>query len=278
MRVGLITQLLWSRYGSFWFKLLKSAGLEPVYAQDERVRRYLSDSRLAAIPGTAFQLAAAQALALEADVIFAPDLNPGETSTIGGGQDPFIANFPDALRASLPGLPAIVAVPAALGGEGFEGLVVSTLMNLTHDPTSVRRAWERQRSAAKPPRLTEPSWRVQPSAGRAVGVIGQPWLLGDTLVRQLRLEQHAVSQAQLEPKLLREEGRRSDARLIGTDAEVLGAARFLGRKGNIGSLVMVTDEASGVDAWLVAQVQRSVSKPLEVVSLQRLGQAAPNPS
>lgn len=277
MRVGFITQLLWPRYGAFWVSLVTGAGLTPVYAEGEQVRRLLSDPRLGAIPSTAFRLAAAQALALEADVVFAPDLNRGESSTIGGGQDPFIANFPEALEATLPGLPAIVGVPTLLGGDGFESLVVRTLLNLTHDAGLVRRVWERQRSAAKPPRLSEPSWRVRPSEGAAVGIVGQPWLLSDALVGRIAGERHAVSQGQLEPQILRDEGHRVDARLIGTDAEVLGAARFLGRKGNIGSLVMLADEASGVDAWLVAQAQRHASKALEVLYLQRLGEGATQP-
>ena len=270
MRVGFVTQLLWSRYGAFWVKLVTSVGLTPVYAADERVRRLLADPRLEAIPGTAFRLAAAQALALEADVVFAPDLNPGSSSTIGGGQDAFIASFPEALANTVPGLPAIVGIPAQLGGEGFESLVVNTLLNLTHDAAVVRRIWERQRSAATPPRLSEPSWRVRPSEGATVGVVGQPWLLNDALVARIAGERHVVSQLQLEPQLLRDEGRRVDTRLIATDAEVLGAARFLGRKGNIGSLVMLFDETSGVDAWLVAQAQRHASKPLEVFTLQGL--------
>lgn len=278
MRVGFVTQLLWPRYGAFWVKLIEGAGLEPVFAEAERVRRLLGDPRLAAIPGTAFRLAAAQALALSADVILAPDLNPGESSTIGGGQDPFIANFPEALRASLPGLPAIVGIPAELGAAGFESLVVSTLLNLTHDAGLVRRVWERQRTAAKPPRLPEPSWRVRPSEGQALGIVGQPWLLSEALVKQLAQGRHAVSQGQLAPTPLRAEGRRLDARLIGTDAEVLGAARFLGRKGNIGSLLLLADDTAGVDMWLAALTQKHATKPLRIVTLQQLGDAAATPS
>ncbi len=277
MRVGFVTQLLWPRYGAFWVNLVTNAGLEPAFPDGERVRRMLGDPRLAGLPGTAFRLAAAQALALEADVIMAPDLNPGESSTIGGGQDAFIADFPAALRASLPGLPTIVGVPAELGGEGFESLVVGTLLNLTHEPGLVRRVWERQRSSAKPPRLPEPSWRVRPSEGQALGVVGQPWLLAESLVKRVAGNRHAVSQGQLGPQLLRAEGRRLEARLIGTDAEVLGAARFLGRKGNIGSLVLLADETAGVDMWLAGLAQKHVTKPLEVVTLQQLGDAAATP-
>jgi hypothetical protein len=284
MRVGFITQLLWPRYGDFWVKLVSGAGLGPVYASPERVRRALDDPRLDSIPGTAFRLAAAQALALalDADFIFAPDLNPGESATRGGGQDAFIANFPETLASTLGGLPPVVGVPASLSVAGLEGLVFSTLLSLTHDAGLVRRVWERQRTAAKAPRLPEPRWRVRPSEGGTVGVIGQPWLLSDALVRRVAGESHLVSQHQLEPALLRDEGRRLDDRLLGTDAEVLGAARFLGRKGSIERLVMIADETSGADAWLVAQVQRNVRKPFSVAYLQRLGEPlfsdSPNPA
>ena len=276
MKVGFITQLLWPRYGDFWTKLVGSAGLEVVTPPDDRVRSALTDPRLERVPGTAFKLAAAQALALGADVIVAPDLNPGEVSTRGGGQDAFIADFPGALAATLGGLPPLIAVPAALSGE-LEGLAVSTLLNLTHDPALVRRAWERHRSAAKPPRLPEPRWRVRPSEGGTVGVVGQPWLLSDALARRVVEGAHWVSQGQLEPAPLRAEGRRAVPGLVGTDTEVLGAARFLGRKGSVERLVMITDEDSPTDAFLLAQVQKLVYKPLAVAAVQRLGEA-PQPT
>ncbi|CAA9588016.1 MAG: hypothetical protein AVDCRST_MAG86-4189 [uncultured Truepera sp.] len=275
MRVGFITQLLWSRYGEFWTKLVSGAGLEPIYAADDAVRRALNDPRLERVPGTAFRLAAAQALALgaDADVIFAPELNPGESATRGGGQDAFIAHFPEALATTLVGLPPVIGVPASLSEPGLEGLVVSTLLNLTHDAGLVRRVWERGRGAAKAPRLPDPKWRVRPSEGGTVGVVGQPWLLGDALVRRAAGDVHTVSQHQLDPALLREEGRRLDSRLVGTDTEVLGAARFLGRKGNVERLLMIADETSGTDMWLVTQVERAAHKPLSIVYIQRLGES-----
>lgn len=279
MRAGFITQLLWPRYGPFWTDLVRSAGLEVVYADDDRVRRTLDDPRLDRVPGVAFRLAAAQALALGADVIFAPDLNPGESATRGGGQDAFIADFPGALAAAFGGLPPIIGVPASLG-PGLESLVVGTLLSLTHDAGLTRRVWERQRTAARAPRLPEPRWRVRPSEGGTVGVIGQPWLVSEALARRVAGEahtlgqdatgQHVVGQHQLEPALLREEGRRVDARLVGTDTEVLGAARFLGRKGSVERLVMIADETSSVDLWLASQVQRAAHKPFSVAYVQRL--------
>lgn len=278
MRVGFLTQLLWSRYGDFWTKLVSGAGLEVVYPPAEAVRRRLNDAQLDAVPGLAFRLAAAQALALETDVVLAPQLNPSGGSTKGGGQDAFIADFPEALATSLYGLPPVVGVPASLEGP-LESLAVSTLLTLTHDPALVRRTWERHRTLARAPRLPEPKWRVRPSEGETVGVLGQPWLLSDALVRRAAAHgmpdqgaPHVVSQHQLSPALLREEGRRVDEGLVDTDSEVLGAARFLGRKGSVGRLVMLADETSGVDAWLVSRVQKLAYKPLTVVSLQTLVQ------
>ena len=270
MRAGFITQLLWPRYGAFWTKLVQGAGFEVVYAADERVRRAMGDPRLDAVPGTAFRLASAQALALGTDVIFAPDLNPGESATRGGGQDAFIANFPEALATTFGGLPPVVGVPASLSGAGLESLVVSTLLSLTHDAGLTRRVWERQRTAARAPRLPEPRWRVRPSEGGTVGVVGQPWLVSDALARRVAGDAHVIGQHQLDPALLREEGRRVDDRLVGTDTEVLGAARLLGRKGSIERLVMIADETSSVDLWLVSQVQRAAYKPLSVAYVQRL--------
>jgi hypothetical protein len=289
MRVGFVTQLLWPRYGDFWKALVTGAGLEVVYPVAEAVRGRLGDAQLGAVPGLAFRLAAAQALALEADVLLAPQLNPRGGSTRGGGQDPFIADFPEALVTHLYGLPPVIGVPASLEGP-LETLAVSTLLKLTHDPALVRRTWERNRSRARAPRLPEPKWRVRPSEGEMVGVLGQPWLLSDALAQRAaahalapevpgRLDRpghvHLVSQHQLSPALLREEGRRVDEGLVDTDLEVLGAARFLGRKGGVGRLVMLADETSGADAWLVAKVQRLVYKPLTVISLQALGQDVP---
>ena len=272
MRIGFITQLLWPRYGPFWERLISGAGLEVIYAEPEEVRQKLSDERLEAVSGFAFKLAAAEALALaDTDVILAPDLNAGTTSLRGSGQDPFIASFPEALDASLSGLPSIMSIPALLT-DNLETLAISTLQTLTRDPALVRRVWERQRASARPSKMAEPRWRVRPSEGGTLGVIAQPWLLREEVIRasleHLALTSHTVSQSQLDPAMLRGEGQRVDERLIPTDSEVLGAARYLGRKGSVTKLVMIADKTSGADAWLVSRVQKLVYKPLEVVYLQ----------
>ena len=272
MRIGTITQLLWPRYGALWDKLLTGAGVEVLRASPDAVRDALGDARVEAVSGFAFRLAAAEALALEsADAILAPDLNPGADSPRGSGQDPFVASFPEALGTFVNGLPPIVSVPASLTGD-LETLVVSTLHALTRDPGLVRRMWERHRSSAKAPKVAEPRWRVRPSEGGTVGLIGQPWLLREPVVQMIAagLEAHLVSQHQLDPAALQAEGQRVDERLISTDSEVLGAARYLGRKGSVVRLMMIADKTSGTDAWLVSKVQKLTHKPLDVRYLQDL--------
>ena len=270
MRVGMITQLLWSRYGDVWEKLIQGVGLDAQRAVPEEVERRLQDERLDAVSGLAFKLAAAEALAFEhADVILAPELNPGASSLRGSGQDPFIASFPEALGASLSGLPPIVSVPASLEGS-LETLVVNTLHTLMRDAALVRRVWERYRPSARAPKIAEPRWRVRPSEGETLGVIGQPWVMRENVVGSVMagLESHSVSQYQLDPAMLRSEGGRVDERLIATDSEVLGAARYLGRKGSVSKLVMIADKTSGADAWLAKRAQKLTRKPLEVIYLQ----------
>ncbi len=268
MRVGFLTSLLWERYGPLWHKLVTGVGADALFPEPPLVERALTDARLAKVPGVAFKMAAAQALSLDVDMLIVPDLNPAFESARGGGQDPWVASFPEALAATLGGLPPLVGVPAGLENPP-QTLAVNTLHALSRDPALVRRVWERNRSLAKPPRYPEPRWRGL-SNERVVGVLAQPWLLTDVVVGKLGAPgQHLVSQGRLEPAMLRDEGARLDARLLPTDREVLGAARYLSRKGSVDELVMVADQ-TGTDAWLATQVARAVHKPLTVVYLHDL--------
>jgi hypothetical protein len=81
-------------------------------------------------------------------------------------------------------------------------------------------------------------------------------------------EANVISQQQFDPALLREEAGRLEKRLIPTDAEVLGAAHYLNRKGTIDKFLMLVDNSSGADVWLEKQVRKIITKPLEVVYLQ----------
>ncbi len=273
VRVGFVTQLLWERYGPFWRGLLLDAGAEAVFAEPEATREALGDERILSIPGISFRLAAAQAAALAAagvDVLLLPELNAaaGEGAARGGAQDPWIAAFPATLRRTLYGIPTVAAVPVDVDAT-VEGRAVTLLQETFHDPTLVRRVWARHRAAARPPRRAAPRWTLRPSERRTVGVVGQPWLLEPGTVRRLAREgEHLVSQGELDPRVLRDEATRVDARLVPTDAEALGAARLFARRGGVAALRVLVDRTSGSDAWLVRRLEESVHKELEVVSLE----------
>ncbi len=257
MQVGFITQLLWPRYGAFWEALIAETGATPQRPPLLDPEEALGDPRVRAVPGLAFRLAAAQALALhDVDVLVVPDLNPGEETPRGSGQDLWIASFPDALQATLHSVPPVLAVPASLHSN-LESLAVNTLHALTNDLTTVRRSWERHRAKAKPPRSNEPRWQKRSGERKTVGIVGQPWLVTDEVLALLRDEHtHVVGQHQLDPVMLRREGERADPKLIATDREVVGAARYLSRKGDIDEVWILVDRGSGADAALAARIER----------------------
>lgn len=271
MRVGFITQLLWPRYGTFWQRLVSGVEADVVFASKDNVLKRLQDPRLQDIPGIAFRLAAAQALALQdADVLIAPDLNPDVTTSRGSGQDPWVSSFPDALATTLSGLPPVIAVPAELNTQ-LETLAISVLHQLSRDPALIKRVWSRQRSATRQNKPQEPTWTLRPSDTKTVAIIAQPWLLNDTLIASFKQEGvHVVSQQQLDFRFVREEGYRFEKRLVATDSEVLGAARYLSRKGSVKELVYIADQSAGGDVWMVSQLQQLVHKPVRVHYMQEL--------
>ncbi|MEX2540456.1 MAG: hypothetical protein WD314_01565 [Trueperaceae bacterium] len=270
MRVGFVTQLLWTRYGKFWRMLLEEAGVEIIMPDREQTLQALESPRVAAVPGLAFKLAVAQAFSLErADVIVAPSLNAGSESQRGGGQDPWVADFPAAL-ATLGGLPPITGVPAWLEPQQ-ETLVIETLQQVARDPGRVRRVWDRHRAGLRVQSIREPAWgRI--AAGRGtVGVVGQPWLLDDELVAKVVPDKtDGIGQHRLDPGRLRAEGSRIDPRMTPTDREVLGAARLFSRRGNVDELHLIIDESSGADLWLRDRVAKHGSKALVVHELKAL--------
>ncbi len=271
VRAAFVTNLLWGRYGPFWRGLLQDAGAEPLFPTADAVRAGLDDPRVAAVPSVPFGLACAQALAAhDADVLVVPDLNAGSAVERGGGQDPWIADFPGALARALAGLPPLLAVPADLG-PGIEGVAVRALQGLLRDPARVERLWARHRSAARPVRYAAPRWTLLPSETATVGVIGQPWLIAALDAGRLRSEgEHLVTQAQVDPRALRDEATRADARFVPTDAEAIGAARLFGRRSGVDRLRFVADRTSGSDGWLLTQVQKVTRKVVDVVYLQDL--------
>jgi hypothetical protein len=275
MRVGFVTQLLWDRYGEFWRRLLQEAGSEILFPDREQTLLELQSPRVAAVPGLAFRLAVAQAFALErADLILAPSLNAGSESQRGGGQDPWVADFPGAL-ATMGGLPPVTGVPAWLE-PSQETLVIEILQQAARDPGRVRRVWDRHRSGLRGERVREPSWSKAPGSV-VVGVVGQPWLLSDELLAKVVPPgAGGIGQHQLDPKSLREEGSRVDPRMTPTDREVMGAVRLFSRRGTVTELHVIVDEGSGPDLWLRDRVSRHATKEVVVHGLSDLlGDASP---
>ncbi|MCA9836746.1 MAG: hypothetical protein KC422_07525 [Trueperaceae bacterium] len=269
MRIGFISQLLWDRYGDFWVKLFGEFDAEIHFASAESSLALMQDERLATIPGWSFKLAAAQALSLlEVDLLLAPDLNWGEYGQKASGQDPWIANFPETLQRQFAALPPVLAVPAWLEPE-IESLVTTSLMNISHDPAKVRRAWERHRGRLKPQRFVEPRWIKRASEKEMVGLLAQPWTTAKDFLN-LPETSYLIRQSQLDPKVLRAEGMRFDPKLIPTDQEVMGAARLLARRGSVDRLIFLADKDAGADQNLYSRVQKLVHKPLELVYLQDL--------
>lgn len=275
MRIGFITQLLWSRYGDLWLHLLEGIGAEASFAQTEQLKVALGDERVLNIPGVAFQLAAAQALALQdADLIIAPDLNPGEDVVRGSGQDPWVASFPETLATSMAGLPPIVSVSAQLG-EGLESAATNVLLSLSHDPAKVRRVWEQNRHRVKARKKDAVRWTLTPAEHETVGLLSQSWHFSSKLSAWVQAKGvHIVSQQMFDPAELREEAWRAEPRLVASDAEVLGAARLMARKGSVARLHFVADKTSGSDAWLERQLKKLVHKPLSVSYLQDSAEGA----
>jgi len=271
VRVGFVTQLNWRRYGHFWQALVESAGLTAVFAGPDAVRARLDTAQEAGVPALAFRLAVAQALALkDCDTLVVPRLVRETEVARGAGQDPWVMDFGGSLRSVLPGMQALTTVPGWFD-ESVESLAFEFLQARLHDAALVRRALDRTRSYARAPRVDAPSLVQLPGETRTVALLGQPWLVTDALVElATRAGEHVVGQHRLDPEELRQEGLRVDARLVDSDAEVLGAARLLGRRSAVSLLRLVVDEGSGTDAWLARRVGRSAHKPFEVITLQEL--------
>lgn len=261
VHIGFVTQLLWDRYGPFWQKLFEDAGAEIVMPDPRRVRSLLSDARLDPIPALAFRLVAAQALVLvDADLVVVPDLaGEGEVDR-GSGQDPWIASLSYTLGATVGGLPRLLPVPAQLS-PATEGRAVEILHQLVHDPVRVRRVWDRNRALARPAQGRDLP-QVPLSDRCSVGILGQPWLLGPPLLQVLEDEGISlVAQSHFAPESLRREGERLEMALLPTDRETLGAAHLLSRRGDVERLMVVQDR-SGADGWLLRAIRRLSHKPV----------------
>ncbi len=265
MRVGFITSVLWSRYGSFWFRLASDAGAETVFAETDRVLALLPQKFLQQIPSLPFRVAAAQAMALaDCDVIVAPHPNQDSPSRRGAAQDPWSSELPEMLATSA-GLTNVFGVPVRLA-DSVEPLAVTFLQRLLHDGWRTRMVMERHRNLLRPSPSPVPPVTQQ----EAVAVIGQPWLVDSRLAGLAVQDAVSIAQSQLDPRLLSEEGARVADGLAASDQEVLGAARWFGRRGSISRLVFLQDGQVEHDRWLYGQVQKLLRKPVTNVTVQML--------
>jgi len=267
VRVGFVRSLLWHRYGFFWSQLLADGDADVAYAEPEEAAHFLDDDEVREIPGRGFRAAAAEALALAScDVIIAPSLNAGYMGSKGSAQDPFVNDLPSTLAAILPRLPRVLPVPTSLSGPGLDTLAVSLLSLVNPSPGMVRRIWQTHQANAHPPSLPLPP---QPGPSESViGVVGQPWNLGDSVMDSLREPNAQYLRAdQFEPSSLREEGWRIDERLAPTDAEALGAVRRMTRRSDVASFLFVMDSDAGADAWLERRVMEEARKPVARIEL-----------
>ena len=279
LRVGFVTQLLWSRYGRFWVDLVTGAGAEPVFAPPEAVLAALPRFAQAPVPGANFRLSVAQAFVLaDCDIVVLPRLNPDSPSQRGGAQDRWIADLPGAVQDIVGALGEVQAV-AAYPDPDIESAAVGLLRRLLGDAATVPRVWSRHRRAAERQAEGSSSGRRREreraaagklSVGGVTALVGQPWVVTPKVTARLEAaDEKLVSQLSLDPERCREEGRRSDERLIDTDAEVIGAVRILSRRAGVSSLRFLVDapDGSATDAWLLKRAATTSHKPLEPWSL-----------
>lgn len=264
MRVGFITSVLWPRYGHFWNKLASDAGAELVIAEPEQVLKQLEQRFVREIPSTIFRLATAEAIALtNCDWIVTPHPNMASESRRGGAQDPWISDFPEVLSAAA-GLQNLYAVPVRLD-RTVEPLAVTFLQELLHDGWRTRKIMERHRNQLSPRPLPAPA-QTRPGT---VGIVGQPWLLDGALAELAVSDgERMLSQSDIDPGLLMAEAERHHDGLVASDLEVLGAVRWLTRRGGVERIVMLVDGESQMDTWLAGQAARATHKEFSVLKVQ----------
>ena len=267
MKVGFITQLLWVRYGSFWVKMFENIGVEVVFPNPKMTYK-AQNINLEEVSGFVFRLAVLQAIMLDVDFVVAPNINFDSKASKGSAQDLWIADFPNALASQVRSLSPILPVPATLNLPlaDLEKLAMQTLYPLTHQATEVKRAWERYSSGIKD---QVPAYAKAPQGENHIGVIGQPWLLSEDLVKALGVNKF-FAQHKLDPGFLQKEGMRVRKDLLSSDTEVIGAAHYLDRKGSIKEIIMLADNSSGADVWLTKRVGRIINKPFSVKYIQDL--------
>lgn len=278
VRVGFVTQLLFERYGSFWRALVSAAGMSVVLPTRHGVMAHAQavDPELA--PGLWFRLAAVQAASLaDCDLIVVPELNPDTDAVRGSAQDRWVADVAGALVDAVAGLPPVVSV-AAYPDSGLESRAVALLQTMLHDSAAVKRVWGRLRADARKlmqATATRPQHSsVESSALPSQALVGQPWAVTTAVMRAATASGlTGLSQRSLDSQRARDEGWAFDAKLIASDAEVIGAARILSRRAGVSSLRFLIDDMAGSDAWLARRVGQAVHKPVENLPWQQLAPA-----
>lgn len=274
MKVGFITQLLWSRYGEFWQRVATEAEYEPMFPSEEGTIDMLNHPDVQEIRSVSFRIAAAQALSMseEAGLIVVPDVSLGVREPRGAGEDAWVSAFPERLRIAFPELPTLVSAPTSLGAVA-EPAVLQFLQDGLYEPVAVKQSWSRLRGPLYETREGHGDPFVKPAnAPQYVGLIGQPWLLNADVVALVEQRfGNTLSQSVLVPERLREEGERAlDKPLLPTDTEVIGAARLFARRASVGSIVMVVDPLSSTDAWLANRVEKLIGSRLQVIQITEL--------
>lgn len=278
MRIGFVTQLCWERYGGFWTRLFESSGSEVALPERDAVFAALDERHVASVASIPFRLAAAQAASLAScDALVVPALNPESGSERGSALDRWVADFAGALGDAVPGLPELWSVPAEVAEHsGLDGLAAALISAVLREPAAVERVWSKHKAL-----VVSGRWRRRPAAsdlpvraasgsdgGPVIGLVAQPWLLGERLSRAIG--ERVVDARALNPARQREVGRRFEARLVDSDAEVIGTARTLSARSDVSSIVHVVDEASAGAAWLARRVREQARKPVETVGLEAL--------
>ncbi|PZA06649.1 MULTISPECIES: hypothetical protein [unclassified Meiothermus] len=238
MRIGVLQSWLSERYLPFWEAFLRELGLEVVHPR-ERVEPLGLE-----LPAPARTLVAevSDLKARRVDYLLLPDLQLGVDSSRAEGQSPWLVDLEAALSRFIPGMPPRLVVPAELNPD-LLGLAAEIGQGLTRNPMITRRVLERTKYLLnlEPPRVKNPS------GGRAVGVVAQPYVLCDPENRHRLLEGLEGAGltpffADLPPAKLREEGRQVAELDLPTHLEAAGMLRYLSRLGRVGGLVLLADE------------------------------------
>jgi hypothetical protein len=270
VRVGIVTPLLWERFGPPWVGALRDLGAEVVLPDPDAVVAALVDGRVAELQGLAPRLAVAAVRACGAvDLLLVPELGAPRDGGPGAAQDPWVAELPAMVGRAVAGGPVVVGLPFERGSH-VAARAMPILTRVHRDAGLVRRAWERHK------RDLETPWRpvtgAPPGAtgvGRRVAVVGAPWWLRGGALALLRGEdERLLGQHELEPADARDEGWRVRPELIESDAEVLGAARRFARQADIDTVRLVLDRQAPSAPWLERRVRELAGRSLEVVAVQ----------